>query len=86
MLQILRNAWKIIDLRKKLLYTLLIVFIFRLGSAIPVPFLDMTHLAEFAKSLNADGNLLGFMNMLTGDSFSKATLFGHFKKRRYYCR
>ena len=75
MLQILRNAWKIIDLRKKLLYTLLIVFIFRLGSAIPVPFLDMTHLAEFAKSLNGDGNLLGFMNMLTGDSFSKATLF-----------
>ena len=75
MLQILRNAWKIIDLRKKLLYTLLIVFIFRLGSAIPVPFLDMTHLSEFANSLNADGNLLGFMNMLTGDSFSKATLF-----------
>ena len=75
MLQILRNAWKIIDLRKKLLYTLLIVFIFRLGSAIPVPFLDMTNLAEFAQSLNADGNLLGFMNMLTGDSFSKATLF-----------
>ena len=75
MLQILRNAWKIIDLRKKLLYTLLIVFIFRLGSAIPVPFLDMTDLAAFAESLNADGNLLGFMNMLTGDSFSKATLF-----------
>ena len=75
MLQILRNAWKIIDLRKKLLYTLLIVFIFRLGSAIPVPFLDMTNLAAFAESLNADGNLLGFMNMLTGDSFSKATLF-----------
>ena len=75
MLQILRNAWKIIDLRKKLLYTLLIVLIFRLGSAIPVPFLDMSGLADFAESLNADGNLLGFMNMLTGDSFSKATLF-----------
>lgn len=75
MLQILRNAWKIIDLRKKLLYTLLIVFIFRLGSAIPVPFLDMSNLAAFAESLNAEGNLLGFMNMLTGDSFSKATLF-----------
>lgn len=75
MLQILRNAWKIIDLRKKLLYTLLIVFIFRVGSVIPVPFLDMTHLSEFANSLNTSGNLFGYMNMLTGNSFSQATLF-----------
>jgi len=75
MLQILRNAWKIIDLRKKLLYTLLIVFIFRVGSAIPVPFLDMTELGHLAESLSGGGNLFGYMNMLTGDSFSKATLF-----------
>jgi len=75
MLQILRNAWKIIDLRKKLLYTLLIVVIFRLGSAIPVPFLDMTALSDLAKTLSGGGNLFGYMNMLTGDSFSKATLF-----------
>ncbi len=75
MLQILRNAWKIIDLRKKLLYTLLIVFIFRLGSKIPVPFLDMSELSAFADALNAEGSLFGYMNMLTGDSFSQATLF-----------
>lgn len=75
MLQILRNAWKIIDLRKKLLYTLLIVLIFRVGSAIPVPFLDMSQLKDFAETLSGNGSLFGYMNMLTGDSFSKATLF-----------
>jgi len=75
MLQILRNAWKIIDLRKKLLYTLLIVVIFRVGSAIPVPFLDMSELGALADNLSNGGNLFGYMNMLTGDSFSKATLF-----------
>ena len=75
MLQILRNAWKIADLRKKLLYTLLIVVIFRVGSAIPVPFLDMSELAAFADTLSGGGNLFGYLNMLTGDSFSKATLF-----------
>ena len=74
MLQILRNAWKIADLRKKLLYTLLIIVIFRVGSAIPVPFLDMSELAAFADSLSGGGNLFGYLNMLTGDSFSKATL------------
>lgn len=75
MLQTLRNAWKIEDLRKKLLYTLLIVVIFRVGSAIPVPFLDSEALKTLAASLSGDGSLFGYLNMLTGDSFSKATLF-----------
>ncbi len=75
MLQTLRNAWKIEDLRKKLLYTLLIVVIFRVGSAIPVPFLDSEALKALAASLSGDGSLFGYLNMLTGDSFSKATLF-----------
>ena len=75
MLQILRNAWKIVDLRKKILYTLLIVLIFRIGSAIPVPFLDMSELGNLAEAMSGGGSLFGYMNMLTGDSFSKATLF-----------
>lgn len=75
MLQILRNAWKIIDLRKKLLYTLLIVVIFRVGSAIPVPFLNMSELGNLAEAISGNGSLFGYMNMLTGDSFSQATLF-----------
>lgn len=75
MLQVLRNAWKIVDLRKKLLYTLFVVVIFRIGSAITVPFLDMSALGNLTKALSGSGNLFGYMNMLTGDSFSKATLF-----------
>lgn len=68
----LRNAWKIEDLRKKLLYTLLIIVIFRLGVAMPVPFLDASSLSEM---VNSTGSMLGYINMLTGGAFSQATLF-----------
>ena len=50
MFQTLRNAWKIEDLRKKLLFTLLILVIVRLGCAIPVPFLDPSRLQEMLDS------------------------------------
>ena len=73
MFQTLRNAWKIEDLRKKLLYTLLILIIVRLGCAIPVPFLDPSRLQEMLNS--TQGNLLGYLNLLTGGAFAEATLF-----------
>ena len=63
MFQTLRNAWKIEDLRKKLLFTLLILVIVRLGCAIPVPFLDPSRLQEMLDS--TQGNLLGYLNLLT---------------------
>ena len=62
MFQTLRNAWKIEDLRKKLLFTLLILVIVRLGCAIPVPFLDPSRLQEMLDS--TQGNLLGYLNPL----------------------
>lgn len=72
MFKIFQNAWKIDDLRKKILYTLMIIVIFRVGSAIPVPFLETSSLAAM---LNANaGNLLGYLNMLTGGALSQATL------------
>ena len=40
MLQTFRNAWRIEELRKKILFTLLIVLLYRLGNAVPVPFVD----------------------------------------------
>ena len=46
MFQTLRNAWKIVDLRKKIFYTLFIILIFRIGSAIAVPFVDTGALAD----------------------------------------
>jgi preprotein translocase subunit SecY len=68
----LRNAWKIEDLRKKLIYTLMIIVIFRVGVAIPVPYLDASVLKDM---VNATGSMLGYINLLTGGAFAQATLF-----------
>ena len=73
MFQTLRNAWKVQDLRKKLLYTLLIIVIFRIGGAIPVPFLDSAAIQSWFAS-NAEGTFFGYLNMLSGNNFSQATL------------
>ena len=73
MFDVFKNAWKVEDIREKLLYTLLIIVVFRLGAAIPVPFLDASALsAMFGAS---SGNLLGYLNMLTGGALSMATVF-----------
>lgn len=75
MFETFKNAWKIPDLRKKILYTLLIIIAFRFGSAIPVPFLDSSALSTMMSSANESGSALSYLNMLTGGSFSRATLF-----------
>ncbi len=72
MIETLKNAWKITDLRKKILFTLLIIVLFRLGCAIPVPLINPTALQSM---VNSGGNLLGYINILTGGAFSKATVF-----------
>lgn len=73
MFETFKNAWKIQDLRKKILYTLFIIIIFRLGSCIPAPFLDPTALKGFLDASN--GGLLGYLDVMTGGSLSNATLF-----------
>ena len=73
MFNVFKNAWKIEDIREKLLYTLLIVVIFRIGSAIPVPFLDTSALSALMDANS--GNLIGYLNMLTGGVLSQATIF-----------
>ncbi len=73
MFQTFRNAWKIEDLRKRILYTLLIIVIFRLGIAVPVPFIDP---AAMASLVNANsGDMLNFIDFMTGGAFSSASLF-----------
>ena len=68
----LKNAWGIPDLRKKILFTLMIIVLFRLGAAVPVPFLD----ASVLKNMIADtGNLLGYLDILSGGAFANATIF-----------
>ncbi len=73
MLQTIRNAWKIDDLRKKLLYVLFILLLYRIGAQIPVPFLT----GDLAASMNAatEGSILQYLNILTGGAFANATLF-----------
>jgi preprotein translocase subunit SecY len=69
----IKNAWKIPDLKRKMLYTLLILAIFRIGSmAIPVPYLDP---AVMQQMISGSGNLLSFINILGGGAFEQATLF-----------
>lgn len=80
MLKTIRNAWAIPDLRKKILFTFLIVLVFRIGSVIPVPFLDMGALSDLMAPLadinnGASSSMLGYLNTLSGGAFSNATLF-----------
>lgn len=73
MLSTLRNAWKIPDLRNRILFTLLMIAIFRLGSAVPVPGIDSGALA--AAFTNAEDGLLGLFNLMSGGNFKTFTIF-----------
>ncbi len=75
MFKTIANAWKVPDLRKKMLFTIFIVFIFRLGSAIPVPFLDVDVLKTLTNDWNNSNNMLSYVDMFSGGAFSNATLF-----------
>ena len=75
MFQTLKNAWHIADLRKKILYTLMILVLFRLGTAVPVPFLDAQVLQQMLQNPANAGNLLGYLDILSGGAFARATIF-----------
>ena len=74
MLQTLRNAWMIPELRKKILFTVLILVLYRLGAVLPVPFLSADLLTQMVNTYT-DGSIFQYFNILSGDAFSKATLF-----------
>ena len=74
MFKTIQNAWKIPDLRKKILFTLFIIIVFRIGSVIPVPFLDVEALQTLMEQYSGD-NVLAYQNMLSGGAFANATLF-----------
>ncbi|ADK17108.1 MULTISPECIES: preprotein translocase subunit SecY [Clostridium] len=71
MLSTLRNAWKVPELRKRLLFTLFMIIIFRMGNFIPVPGIDTTKLS----SLTSNGSLFGFYDLLAGGAFSRFSIF-----------
>ena len=73
MIETIRNAWKIPELRKKILFTIFILLIFRLGSAVPVPFIDADLLGDYLATNS--NTILGLMNAMSGTAFSYATVF-----------
>ncbi len=75
MFRTIRNAWSVPEIRKKFLYTFFMIIIFRLGSAITVPFLDLSSVQAWMSSNATDGNFLEYLNVLTGGALSKATVF-----------
>ena len=73
MLETLKNAWKIEELRKKILFTILIILLYRLGNAVPVPFVNVTALQYYFQQLQ--NTVLGLYNVMSGGAFSTATIF-----------
>ena len=73
MLQTLRNAWKIEELRKKIIFTLIIILLYRIGSAIPVPYINVSNLSNYFTYMQ--NTVLGLLNVMSGSAFSQATIF-----------
>ena len=73
MIETIRNAWKIQELRQKLIFVAFILLIFRLGNAIPVPFINTGALQSYFNA--ASSNILGLMNVMSGGAFGQGTMF-----------
>ena len=73
MIETLKNAWKIPELRKKLLFTALILLIYRVGNVIPVPYINVDSLTAFFNS-TLSSTILGLYNTMSGSAFSQATV------------
>ena len=73
MFQTLRDAWKIEELRKKILFTLVIILLYRLGNSIPVPYINVNNLQLYFNQLQ--NTVLGLYNVMSGGAFSTATIF-----------
>lgn len=73
MLQTFRNAWKIMDIRKKILFTLFMILLYRVGNAIPVPYVNVDLLGQTFKYY--ENTVLGLYNVMSGGAFSQATIF-----------
>ena len=74
MIKTLKNAWGIPELRKKILFTLLILMLFRIGNVIPVPYIDVAMLGDYFES-TLSNTILGLYNAMSGSAFSQATVF-----------
>ena len=74
MFKTLQNAWSIPELRKKLLFTMLILLLYRVGNVIPLPYIDVATLSDYFES-TLSTTILGLYNAMSGSAFSQATVF-----------
>ena len=73
MIETLRNAWKIPELRKKLMFTAMVLLLYRIGNVVPVPFIDAAALTSYFDSVLGD-TILGLYNAMSGSAFSNGTV------------
>ena len=73
MIQTIKKAWAIPELRKKIVFTALILLIFRIGNAIPVPYVDTKLLGDYLSQMST--TVLGLYNVMSGGAFAEATVF-----------
>ena len=73
MFKTLQNAWRIPELRKKLMFTMLILLLYRIGNVIPIPYIDRDTLGIYFTQLS--DTILGLYNMMSGSAFSMGTIF-----------
>lgn len=71
MFETIKNAWRLPDLRRKILFTLFMLLIFRLGAFIPVPYIDRDALAKVINDLT----MLGFFDVVAGGTFKNMSIF-----------
>ena len=74
MFQTFKNAWKVPELRKKILFTLMIILLYRIGATLTVPFVN-TDVIDTEQAAILQGGLFQFMGMISGSAFSQATFF-----------
>ena len=74
MISTLKNAWSIPELRKKLIFTALILLVYRVGNVIPVPYINVDTLSTYFNSVLSN-TVLGLYNAMSGSAFSQATVF-----------
>ena len=71
MLETFRNAWKVEELRKKIIYTLIMLLVYRVGSVIPTPGVNVEYIASAVNSVS----MLGMLDFINGQNFSNFTIF-----------
>ncbi|MDR0491792.1 MAG: preprotein translocase subunit SecY [Oscillospiraceae bacterium] len=73
MLSTLRNAWKVDEIKKKLLFTMFMLLLYRLGNAVTVPYVDTAMLSDYFQSVS--NSILGWFNTMSGSALERASLF-----------